>query len=84
MKPADADRVSVVDEAIQEMQSLGDMYVRFLEIDSAEVTKPADVALLDDLLKAFARAYLAYRVALATVASTVTGNDDETFDGYDF
>lgn len=77
VNPRDAEKVSLVDEAIQELQTLGDLYVRYLAIDGGVPTKPADVALLDDVLKAFAKSYLSYKHAVAAVAASVTGTDDQ-------
>lgn len=78
------EKISVLDLAIQELQNLGDLYVRFLQIDNDEPTKPADVALLDELLQAFAHSVISHRSAIATVAETIKGSDSGETGDWDF
>lgn len=71
---ADLDRIAVVDEMVTEVQNLAAMYVQFLAIDD-RTPEHVSAEIHDGVFQAFARSFIASRSAIATIASTLTGND---------
>lgn len=71
---ADLDRIAVVDEMVTEAQNLAAMYVQFLAI-SDRTPQHVGEEIHDGVFQAFARSFMATRTAVATIASSLAGND---------
>lgn len=63
-------KVAVLDQLIQEVQELADLYVRLLELE--ESAEPALVnEHVGEVLQAFAKTYLGFRGAVTTISTDI-------------